>query len=174
MDEKREQGRSAVVSGVMFGAIFGLATIAILWLSGLPFAAAAGLAGLTALATGTLFAFLIGLFMRSRLATAGTELALEPGERIVHQGAANHFLGAEGRGGRLYLTTSRLVFNPHQFNIQSSGVTIARPDIVRAEPTKTLGIVPNGLLVHLRDGRSERFVVNGRAEWVEKLALPST
>ena len=173
MDEKREQGRSAVLGGVIFGAIFGLATAAALATSGLAFAPSAGIAGLTALLAGGLFALLIGMFMRSRLSTAGTELALEPGERLVHEGAANHFLGAEGRGGRLYLTSNRLVFNPHRFNIRSAGVTIPRADIVRAELTKTLGLVPNGLLVHLKDGRSERFVVNGRAEWVEKLGLPA-
>jgi hypothetical protein len=31
------------------------------------------------------------------------------------------------------------------------------------------GIIPNGLLVTLDDGRREKFVVNGRGEWVVKI-----
>ena len=38
-----------------------------------------------------------------------------------------------------------------------------------ASPSSTLGIIPNGLAVTLDDGRRERFVVNRRSEWVEKI-----
>jgi hypothetical protein len=42
-------------------------------------------------------------------------------------------------------------------------------DIIRVEASRTLGIVPNGLKVHLRGGTVERFVVMNRSDWVQRL-----
>lgn len=45
-------------------------------------------------------------------------LLLEPGEAVLRELAANHFLGGEGRGGKMVATTRRLAFRPHRFNVQ--------------------------------------------------------
>ena len=37
------------------------------------------------------------------------------------------------------------------------------------EPSRTLGIVPNGMTVTFSDGRRERFVVMNRTEWLHRL-----
>ncbi len=37
-------------------------------------------------------------------------------------------------------------------------------------PCRTLGVVPNGLLVKLSTGTAERFVVNNRDAWAERIA----
>src|SRR5438477_357458 len=43
---------------------------------------------------------------------------LLPGEEILYSIRANHFLGGEGRGGKLHLTAGRILFTPHRFNVQ--------------------------------------------------------
>lgn len=44
--------------------------------------------------------------------------ALEPGEVLIDELAANHFLNGEARGGKALITSRRLGFRPHRFNVQ--------------------------------------------------------
>lgn len=97
------------------------------------------------------------------------KLAELDGEPVVHQGPANHWLGAEARGGWLVLTKTRLVFRSHGKNIQNQGVEVPLADIAACEPRRTLGLVPNGMSVRRRDGRVEKFVLAARGEWLELL-----
>jgi hypothetical protein len=97
------------------------------------------------------------------------ENGFDPDETIVHHGPANHYKGFEAVGGRLFLTSKRLRFRSHKLNVQSHDESYPVDIIISVEPARTLGVVPNGVLVHLRDGRHERFVVGGRAEWVARL-----
>ena len=57
-------------------------------------------------------------FFVARSFTTPPKIALEPGEALLHERVANHFLGGEGRGGKLLVTTRRLAFQPHRFNVQ--------------------------------------------------------
>lgn len=45
-------------------------------------------------------------------------IELEPGERILGEERANHFLNGEARGGQLLVTTRRIAFRPHRINVQ--------------------------------------------------------
>ena len=56
------------------------------------------------IASGSIFALLMGLFASSRIVPSATDVPLAAGDDIVHTGFANHFLNFEGRGGRLALT----------------------------------------------------------------------
>src|SRR5687768_14784748 len=61
------------------------------------------------LVAGVLFASLMGAFARQAertdtFAPGGAAPDFLPGERVVHQGLANHFKGIESVGGKLYLT----------------------------------------------------------------------
>lgn len=47
-----------------------------------------------------------------------TDFPLEPGEQVLRETTANHFVGGEARGGKLIVTTRRLGFRPHRFNVQ--------------------------------------------------------
>jgi hypothetical protein len=96
-------------------------------------------------------------------------LELFPGEVIERQGPANHKLGAEYRGGWLFLTDNRLVFRPHVVNFQKEPVDLDRKAVIEVRPVATLGLVPNGLLVVSKDGREDRFVVSRRKAWVEAI-----
>jgi len=77
------------------------------------------LAGLSLFCGLGLAALVVGpgwLLMRAFAARPVFEL--EPGEELVREMAGSHFLHGEGRGGRVLLTTRRLAFRPHRFNVQ--------------------------------------------------------
>lgn len=154
--------RTAVATGVPFGLVMG-------GFLALQHGATAGLvigAGAGALFGGMLAAFAEG--QRRRLTI--TSGALD-GEKIVRQGPANHWRGAEARGGWLVLTDRRLVFRSHGKNVQNEGAEVALAEVAAIEPRRTLGIVPNGLRVRRRDGSAETFVVAERRAWVAALTI---
>jgi hypothetical protein len=100
------------------------------------------------------------------------------GETIVRESAANHQRGIETVGGRLYLTSQRLVFESHAFNIQSGPTVIALQDIVSVEPAWTrflnlIPMMPNSIKVATRDGQEHSFVVFGRGEWMRVIKAQS-
>jgi|SRR5579859_7621541 len=99
----------------------------------------------------------------------GRAPVLEAGEGLVHHGPANLFRGIEGVGGWLWMTDRRLAFTPHKMNVQAQPEEWRFPEITRVEAVRTLWVIPNGLKVTLRDGRTRRFVVSGRRTWVDRL-----
>jgi hypothetical protein len=124
--------------------------------------------------SGFAFGLAIKQFLKASMTTTRLELdgkaaGFDSDETIVHYGPANHFKGIESVGGKLFLTNKRLRFRSHVFNVQTHDESYPVEAIASVQPTRTLGLVPNGLLVHLRDGRRERFVVGGRSEWVARV-----
>jgi hypothetical protein len=122
-----------------------------------------------AAATGMLFGLCIATFsawMRKKLIANRSLLNLEVGEAVEHEGPANHWLGAEARGGWLYLTERRLSFRPHSINVQKDTVDLKRSEILGTGFKNGLGFIPNGLLVHTPAG-THHFVVEERARWKE-------
>ncbi|MGP3915693.1 hypothetical protein [Nonomuraea sp. 10N515B] len=90
-----------------------------------------------------------------------------PGETVVHKGVANLWAGPEAVGGRLWLTSRSLVFRSHAVNAQRGVWAWPIEEIVSTAPVNTLGIVPNGLAVMLRNGDRVRFVVRKRRAWIQ-------
>ncbi len=91
-----------------------------------------------------------------------------PGEMIVHSGPANHWRGVESVGGLLTMTNARLHFRPHAITLQRGDWSCALTDIVRVEAGASLWVIPNQLVVVTSGGR-EKFVVQGRDEWLARL-----
>lgn len=91
------------------------------------------------------------------------EIELRGGERIVRSGAANHWRGSEAVGGKLYVTTQRIVFVPHGMNIQKG---IASYDVSAISRVERSGFLRNQLTVDFADGGSERFVVFRATGWL--------
>lgn len=58
------------------------------------------------------------IFLLWRLRTPAQKLLVQPDEVVVTQTQGSHFLSGEGRGGTVTLTTTRLAFTPHRFNVQ--------------------------------------------------------
>jgi hypothetical protein len=90
-------------------------------------------------------------------------------ENVVYKGAANHFVGIEGVGGKLYLTSEALIFISHSLNIQRHQMNIPLADIAELEKGNSLGLIPNRLIVHTTAGTHEKFVINNRNVWIEKI-----
>jgi len=97
--------------------------------------------------------------------------ALLPGEQALKDGPANLQRGAETVGGRLYLTSQRLVFEPHALNVQrqAGALPLAQIQSVELGWTKFLGLLPlapNALIVGTTAGEPWRLTLWGRAEWL--------
>ncbi len=93
-------------------------------------------------------------FFALRAFAAAPVVSLEPGERLLHDRMANHFLGGEARGGRLLVTSRRLAFRPHRFNAQLATWSVRLEEIadLRAEGDRFL-------VVALSGGAAEQWLV---------------
>lgn len=94
-----------------------------------------------------------------------TTINLNRKEYIVRQARANHFYGFEACGGKLYLTNQRLYFKTHQLNINDHELNINLADITDVKFCNTLKIIPNGMIIILKNDKKEQFVINGRKKW---------
>jgi hypothetical protein len=169
MDNRLARPNTALMSGAAFGMLFaGALGLAIGWLPPHNVADIV-ITVVTALLAGAAFGFRFSRRLSSQIATLQAEIEPPAGEVVEHSAPANHFQNFEGRGGSLFLTRRNLIFKPHRRNIQSNIVTIPRQEIVGVAATRTLGVVPNGLKVALRDGTVHRFVVSDRERWVRAL-----
>jgi len=89
--------------------------------------------------------------------------------QIIHASAANHFLGYEGRGGKLTLTQDRLIFESHGINSQNQALIIPLQECASVSTCNLLFIVPNGLRIVTKSGKQEFFALWGRKTWVEAI-----
>ncbi|HVY48570.1 MAG TPA: hypothetical protein VHB21_21925 [Minicystis sp.] len=161
MEQRVSWLRTGATAGLAFGVLFGL--FQALMHHDAAGGAAAGVLG------GSLFGVVTALIARAKSRELAAPAVDDQGEAVLFQGPANHFKGMEGVGGRLYLTRERLRFKSHRLNVQVHEASYPLDAILSVEPTRTLGLIPNGLAVELTDGRRERFVVNGRGEWVKRI-----
>lgn len=90
---------------------------------------------------------------------------LESSEYEIRVGAANHYMGNEGVGGKLFLTNRRLRFKSHSINIQVHELSIPLSRIVKIEKVKGF-LSFNQIGVFLKDGSVEKFVVYNRDAWM--------
>ena len=168
--DKRSKVRSGLYFGIPMTAFFILQSllkqdnlttkdIIIIVVSGIFTGALAGL----------LFGWLIGLFANSKLLMQGTKIDIDADETIVFETGSNHFKGAEGVGGKLYLTNKRLVFKSHKFNIQNHKLSISLLHIDKVDRYKTLGIANNGLVVTTVNNTIEKFAVQQPDKWIKQL-----
>ena len=166
MQQTVRWSRTAGLAGLAFGVPMGLV------IGVVAGSVEAGVAG--AVGCGAFFGLAMGVFGRTATETStfdpdGREAAFEPNETVLFSGPANHFKGLEGVGGKLHLTSQRLRFRSHAINVQTHDESYPLEDIAAVEAVRTLGLIPNGLLVHRRDGARERFVVHQRDEWVRRI-----
>ncbi len=104
------------------------------------------------------------VFMMVRGAGPAPTVPLEPGERILEEIAANHFLGGEARGGKLLLTDRRIAFRPHRFNVQLDTWSVPRSEVTSAR-TEGLRMV----ILNTRDGAEHWFVAMHPRDLAAKL-----
>jgi hypothetical protein len=95
-------------------------------------------------------------------------------EEVIRDAAANLQRGIETVGGWLYLTTERLIFEAHAFNVQAGATAIPLRDVRKMWKswTKLLGLLPvfpNSLAVSTAKGKTFRFVLGNRDAWMRAI-----
>ena len=91
------------------------------------------------------------------------------GEITLHSGPANMWRSVEAVGGTLTLTSTRLHFKPHAFNVQGGDWTAPLGDIASVELGNSLWVIPNQIVITQRSGKRTKLVVWGRDEWLMKI-----
>jgi hypothetical protein len=90
-------------------------------------------------------------------------------EELIEKSAANLMRGVEAVGGRMILTNQRVLFEAHKINVQAAPLAIPLSKIESVAPSRTLGIVPNGITIRCYSGEEYRFVVWGRKRIISKI-----
>ena len=154
--------KNSILAGLVFGVVLGTF---LTYMFGIE----QGI--ITGSISGIIFGVAIYFFIKSDAVKKQTQLSDIGISGVIFSGGANHFKNAEAVGGKLYLLKDGLQFKSHNFNVQNHQLKISFPSITRITFFNSLGIVPNGLKVHLKDGRTEKFVVNKRKTWKEKIEV---
>lgn len=88
---------------------------------------------------------------------------------MLHEGPASYFRGVVTINGTLYLTARRLRFRSLEAEGGVFDESISLESVERVRAVRTAIVVPNGVVVKTYDGREERFLVWGRALWMERI-----
>ena len=93
-------------------------------------------------------------------------------EMIIKQGAANLQKNMEPVKGKLFLTATKLVFEPHGLNLQRGTTVVDLSDVAVADTgwSKLLGFipaVPNALKITTKNGKVYRFTCYFPGNWKE-------
>jgi hypothetical protein len=88
---------------------------------------------------------------------------------VLATASANLWRGAEAVGGRLTLSRAGLEFRAYAFNRLPEPLEIPIDEIVEVRRTRTMGIIPNGLLVTTKLGLEVRFVVGDRDRFIKEI-----
>lgn len=115
---------------------------------------------------GLVFGVLLAAFAAWQKKRMGVQGGVLDGERVVHEGAANHSAGLEKRGGWLVLTERAFVFRSHGLNVQNAPLRLPLDEVTGLEPARTLGLFPNAIRIRTGDGAEAHFVVNDRSGWL--------
>lgn len=91
-------------------------------------------------------------------------MQLNDNEQVKFEQKANLKRGLESVGGKLKVTNERLYFKPHGLNAQKKELELLNHEISEVTETKSLGVIPNGLLVEMKNGDNFKFVVGKRKE----------
>jgi len=113
---------------------------------------------------------IFGLFMKNIFNRGNKiQVELQENETIIKEGFANHKLKFESVGGKLFLTTKRLIFKSHKINIQKHIFELELNNISNCDRYKTMGIFSNGMKITKDNKTIEKFVVNSPDEWIENM-----
>lgn len=88
---------------------------------------------------------------------------------LINNAPANLFRGMESVGGKLTITNKRLIFSSHALNIQAGTTEIFISDIESVTKRNTLLLVPNGMLVKMKNGVEHKFVVMKRDKLIKTI-----
>jgi len=90
-------------------------------------------------------------------------------EEFIFEELTQYIIKRTKTTGKLYLTTERLVFVPHEDLVNQKPITINPHDIEIIETFKFLKILNTGLYIQLKNNETYRFTVYQNIEWVKQL-----
>lgn len=96
---------------------------------------------------------------------------LKENEEILFETPANRMrMIILGQGGKLHLTSERVVFTGHGKNIGEGTVSIDKSDIINVRKAFAMPFlpIPNAIKVNTSSGKY-KFVVSKRKEWLKRL-----
>lgn len=158
--------KSSIIAGIAFGVLYGLSTA---YITARILNISATTAGISVgIASGIMFGVGIFLFVTSKTVKEQTQIDTN-GQSIIFSGPANHFMGIEGVGGKLYLFSDRLEFKSHNFNIQNHHLVISLKEIKEVSFYNPVWFIRTGMNITMINGKVERFVVPSRKLWQEKI-----
>lgn len=145
------------------------------WQYGLPFGIAMGLLGAydhgweRGLTVGAFAGFSYGLIMATVAYLKSLRYIknrpLAPDEKLIEEGQASYLK----KRGWIYLTSSRLFYVSDKLNITGDELSFPLSEIESAERGFTLGIVPNKLILNLKNGQREEFIVQTPKNWANRI-----
>ncbi|HED36955.1 MAG TPA: hypothetical protein ENI76_01710 [Ignavibacteria bacterium] len=164
MRNKIEMKNNALLLGVIFGIIMAIGLISINSILAAHINLKIVISGVIGATIGGL---IFGVIMKYNFKIGNKiQIELQEGENILKEGPANHKVKYESVGGKLFLTTKRLVFKSHKINIQKHIFELELNKINDCNKYKTMGIIPNGLKISTNNNITEKFVVNRPNEWI--------
>ena len=92
-------------------------------------------------------------------------LELRDNESIIKKKSANHLVGNQFVGGKLYLTNQRIVFKSHRLNVNNHQIYFELTEIQGAVKSKLF----NGMIIILKNGEEKPFVVWGRKKLINEI-----
>lgn len=93
--------------------------------------------------------------------------------RPIKRGSANVWKRGEPVRGKLYLLERALVHQQEGYHLRPEPVIIALADIKEVVYKNYFGILPNGLVIYLKNGDKHTLVVNRRKHWMSAIAAQS-
>lgn len=85
---------------------------------------------------------------------------------VLADAKANLWRGAISVGGRLTLTSELLSFRAHKLNVRAEPLDLPVADIASVGKYRSMGLIPNGLVVTMTSGAEYRFVVARRDRFI--------
>jgi len=118
----------------------------------------------TAIFCGIFFGYVMGK-LAIKLAKSIKDLELEESEKILFSSLANYYKGIVSVGGKLFLTSKRLVFKSHKYNFPNHELSITIDDIVKVDRFKRFGM-NNGISVLCKNDKTKKFIVEEPEKWI--------
>lgn len=96
-------------------------------------------------------------------------------EKIIREGKANSFTFINSRGGKLAITDRRVLWQGHGFNVGAQADIIELKNIAAYGKCATISIfnllipIPNAFYISTNDGKTYKYTVYKRKEWLAAL-----
>lgn len=98
------------------------------------------------------------------------QFPLEKDETILRKSLASLNVDGNALNGAMYLTNERIVFVGYLLDITNKYLEeVPLPHVGKIEPATSLWIIPNAIELETIQGRSMKFVVKGRNEWLSDI-----